>query len=106
MYDPEGDKHDAEELMRILGEDTGEPPRDFAEPGLLESLVRSVLNRAIEDGLVTFMENMPSPVQMSDEDVEGGAGILRRALDRRGLLLHPENPEIVCCRLQPRPLYH
>lgn len=86
MYDPEDDKHDAEELMRILGEDTGEHPRDFAEPGFLESLVRSMLNRAIEDGLVTFMENMPSPEQMSDEDVEGVAGILRRALDRRGLL--------------------
>jgi hypothetical protein len=50
----------------------------------LEQLIRNILVRAIEDGLVAPMENVedPDPQSRTDEELRGCVGLLRERLTR------------------------
>lgn len=74
------------EKFESLGLQSDDQPPPLSQPGVLESLLRSVLTRAIEDDLVDFCIGGPSPEELEDEELRGVVGIVRRALARRGLV--------------------
>jgi hypothetical protein len=78
------DAPDAWEIFELLGTQSDELP-PLSQPGVLESLLRSVLTRAIEDDL-DFCVGGPSPEEQEDEELRGVVAIVRRALERRGPL--------------------
>jgi hypothetical protein len=69
----------------------------------LEQLVRSVLERAIEDGLVTPMElwDDPDPQSRSDAELAGCVGLLRERLSE--FTVKPKSPHWVASSMHPAP---
>ena len=57
----------------------------------LEQLIRNILVRAIEDGLVAPMENVedPDPQSRTDEELRGCVGLLRERLTRQSRVPAP-----------------
>lgn len=50
----------------------------------LENVCRLLLERAVDDGLIR-LNRRTEPMDLSDEEVAGMAGVLRQELERRGL---------------------